>query len=103
MAANFKRIKTSDISLAGTLLYTAPANTKVIIIGFVISNKSANQIKIKVSASDIQITGTDTPIPSGSALSILDGKIVLEPGDQVLAYCDQAASADSFISLLEMT
>lgn len=89
--------------MSGSTLYTTPANTKAIVIGFVVSNKSAGQIKIKVTSSDIQITGTDTPIPAGSALSILDGKIVLEAGDVVVAYADQASVADSYISLVEMT
>ena len=103
MAANFRRIKTADLSMSSTLLYTAPANTKVIVMGFVISNKSSGQINIVVTAGDVQITGTNTPVPAGSALSILDGKIVLEPGDQVIATCNQAASADSYLSLVEMT
>ena len=103
MAATFKRIKTANIGLTDTTLYTVPANTKAIVIGFTIANKAATQIKIKTSVSGVQITGTDTPIPAGSALSILDGKMVLEAGDVVSALSDTASATDSFISLVEMT
>jgi hypothetical protein len=43
------------------------------------------------------------PIPAGSALSVLDGKIVLEAGDVVEVTSDTASSADVILSVLEQT
>jgi len=43
------------------------------------------------------------PIPANSALSLLDGKIILEAGDTVVVTSDTAASADVILSVLEQT
>ena len=43
------------------------------------------------------------PIPSGSALSVLDGKIILETTDTVIVTSDTASSCDVIVSVLEQT
>ena len=45
----------------------------------------------------------DAPIPAGSALSVLDGKIILEAADTVVVTSDTASSADVILSVLEQT
>jgi len=103
MANNFTKVKKVSInSIADDLLYTVPSATTSIIIGFVISNKTNAEITFSASASGVQITGSNTPIPTASALSILDGKIVLQAGDTITARCNTANAADALISILEI-
>jgi hypothetical protein len=43
------------------------------------------------------------PIPTGSALSVLDGKVILETTDTIVVTSDTASSADVIASVLEQT
>jgi hypothetical protein len=43
------------------------------------------------------------PIPANSALSVLDGKVILETTDTVVVTSDTASSADVILSVLEQT
>ena len=44
-----------------------------------------------------------TPLPSGAALSVLDGKIILETTDTVIVTSSAASSCDVIVSVLEQT
>ncbi len=103
MAASFKRLKTQNLSTTGTLMYTVPAQTNAIILGFVIANKLATEIKVLATVGNVQVIGTDTPIPAGSALNVMDGKMIVESGDQIIVYCSTSNSSDCYLSLVEMT
>ena len=71
-------------------------------IGCTISNTTSSEIKIDVQAAGAYVV-KDAPIPSGSALSVLDGKIILEATDTVVVTSDTATSADVIVSVLEQT
>ena len=71
-------------------------------IGCTISNTTSSEIKIDVQAAGAYVV-KDAPIPSGSALSVLDGKIILETTDTVVVTSDTASSADVIVSVLEQT
>lgn len=103
MANTFKRIKKPDVPSVEYTMYTTPAATTVIVIGFVLSNKSAGEIQISSKCADTQITGSNTVIPATQALSILDGKIVLQTGDTVKVICNQDGVCDALLSILEIT
>jgi hypothetical protein len=56
---------------------------------------------------DVQVAGVylvkGAPVPAGSALSVLDGKIILETTDTVVVTSDTASSCDVIVSVLEQT
>jgi hypothetical protein len=47
--------------------------------------------------------GEDTPIPSGTALSFIDGKVVLQVGDIIKVKSDTASSLDVHLSVMEIS
>ena len=106
MANTFKNYLASSVGTSASTVYTVGGSTTATTIGMNIANITASQILV-----DAYITsgGTDyyivknAPIPSGSALSVLDGKIVLEAADVVKVVSDTASSADVVLSVLEQT
>lgn len=103
MANIFKRKIQVDVSTGGSTVYTVPASTTAVVIGFMITNKTANNIKVEADAGGVQVIGTDTIIPAGSSLSGLDGKIVLETTDTLVVTCDTATACDVLLSIMEQT
>ena len=83
-------------------VYTVPALTTTVVIGFMISNKTANMVYVTVECAATNL-GTDIPIPSGSSLSVLDGKIVLEAADTATVECDTLNGVDILLSIMEST
>ena len=106
MANAFKNHLASSVGTSASSVYTVGAGVTATTIGMNIANITAAQILV-----DAYITsgGTDyyivkgAPIPSGSALSVLDGKIVLEAADVVKVISDTASSADVILSVLEQS
>lgn len=106
MANTFKNYLASSVGTSPNSVYTVGGGTTSVTIGMNIANISASQIVV-----DAYITsgGTDyyivknAPIPAGSALSVLDGKIILEAADVVKVVSDTASSADVVLSVLEQT
>jgi hypothetical protein len=45
----------------------------------------------------------DAPIPAGAALSVLDGKIIAEAADTIVATSSDSDSLDVIISVLEQS
>ena len=88
-------------------VYTVPSSTTTIIIGLTISNLTNNSITVDVklvsSADDDIHIGKNLPIPSGSALNALTGKVVMETGDILRVQSDTANSADIACSIMEVT
>jgi len=102
MANTFKNYTSTSVGTSATTTYTVPASTTSIMIGCIISNTTSSEIKIDVQAAGAYVV-KDAPIPSGSALSVLDGKIILEATDTVVVTSDTATSADVIVSVLEQT
>jgi|TARA_B110000908_G_scaffold2214_1_gene2890 hypothetical protein len=71
-------------------------------IGCNLANRTASQIKVDVQVAGVYLA-KDIPIPAGSALSVLDGKIILETTDTVVVTSDTASSCDVIVSVLEQT
>ena len=76
MSATFKR-KAATANTAGVIVHTTPVNTTALIIGLVLANKGN-----AAETADVDIDGTyivkNAPIPIGSTLSVLDGKVVVQ-------------------------
>lgn len=102
MANVFKNYTSSGVGTSPTTVYTVPASTTAVVIGLNAANVETSQIAV-----DAQLAGAylvkGAPIPANSALSLLDGKIILETGDTVVVTSDTAASADIILSVLEQS
>ena len=102
MANTFKNYTSSSVGTSPVTTYTVPSSTTTVTIGLNVANVTTAQIKIDVQCAGAYVI-KDAPIPAGSALSVLDGKIVLETTDTVVVTSDTASSADVILSVLEQT
>jgi len=102
MANTFKNYTSASVGTSPVTTYTVPSATTSVLIGCNLSNTSAAQITVDVQAAGIYIV-KGAPIPAGSALSVLDGKIILETTDTVVVTSSAATSADVIVSVLEQS
>lgn len=102
MANTFKNYTSSSVGTTPVTTYTVPSATTSVTIGLNIANTTASQITVDVQAAGVYVV-KDAPIPAGSALSVLDGKIILEATDTVVVTSDTASSADVILSVLEQS
>mgnify|MGYP003625034883 FL=1 len=102
MANTFKNYTSASVGTGATTTYTVPSATTSVMIGCNLANRTASQIKVDVQVAGVYLA-KDIPIPAGSALSVLDGKIILETTDTVVVTSDTASSCDVIVSVLEQT
>ena len=112
MANTFKLKTDTAVGTTLTSVYTVPATTTTVIIGAVLANILASQIKVDVkivtassageNADDVYLV-KDLPIPNGSSFELIEGKVVLETGDIVKVESDTASSLDVALSVLEQS
>jgi len=103
MANTFKNYTSTLSDATETTVYTVPASTTAVIIGLNIANTTTSQITASVKVSSTFLI-KDAPIPAGSALSVLDGKIIAETADTITAQSsDSSGNADVVVSVLEQT
>jgi len=102
MANVFKNYTSASVGTGATTTYTVPSSTTSVMIGCNLANKTAAQIRVDVQAAGVYVI-KNVPIPSGSSLSVLDGKIILETTDTVIVTSDTASSTDVIVSVLEQT
>jgi len=102
MANTFKNYTSTSVGTSPATVYTVPALTTSVAIGLTIANTTASQITVDVQAASVYVV-KDAPIPAGSALSVLDGKIILEAADTVVVTSSAATSADVILSVLEQS
>mgnify|MGYP003671576230 FL=1 len=102
MANTFKNYTSASVGTGATTTYTVPSATTSVMIGCNLANRTVSQIKVDVQVAGVYLA-KDIPIPAGSALSVLDGKIILETTDTVVVTSDTASSCDVIVSVLEQT
>ena len=102
MANTFKNYVAASVGTSATTVYTVPASTTAVTIGLTVANTTASQITVDVQAAGVYVV-KGAPIPAGSGLSVLDGKIILETTDTVVVTSDTASSADVILSVLEQS
>jgi hypothetical protein len=104
MAQDFKRFKQRLIGTSATTLFTSDSNDTI--VGISVANVTASSVNADVFIND----GTNdfylvknAPIPSGSALQVLDGgaKVVVQSGDILKVVSDTASSLDTWISTVD--
>ena len=104
MAQDFTRYKARLTGTSAATLFTANSNDTV--VGISIANVTASAVNASVYIND----GTNdfylvknAPIPSGSALQVLDGgaKVVVQSGDILKVVSDTASSLDTWVSTVD--
>jgi len=104
MAQDFERNIQRNVGTTAVTVFTADSDDAV--VGINIANVTSSQIKIDVfitvSSADYYLV-KDAPIPSQSAIQILDGgaKFVLQSGDALKVQSDTASSADVWLSRVD--
>ena len=112
MANTFKLKTDSSVGTSLTSVYTVPSATTTVLIGAVLANTTASQIKVNVQIVTAATTGEngddvylikDLPIPTGSSFELIEGKVVMEAGDIFKVESDTASSLDVAVSIMEQT
>jgi len=87
---------------------TVPVGSQITVIGLTCANNSAATTDVSVKIYDTH-GGTGyflikaAPLPAGSSLSVLDGKLVLEAGNKIVVDSTDTSTVDAIISYLELT
>jgi hypothetical protein len=102
MANTFKNYTSASVGTGATTTYTVPSSTTAVVIGCNLANRTGSQIAVDVQCAGVYLV-KGAPIPANSALSVLDGKVILETTDTVVVTSDTASSADVILSVLEQT
>jgi hypothetical protein len=104
MAQNFRRYIARNVTTSASTIFTA--DTYDTIIGIYLANTTASNITVSVY---LTVAGADyylvksAPIPTGSALQILDSgsKVVVQNGDVLKVISDTATSVDVWVSTVD--
>lgn len=102
MANTFKNYRASSVGKTARDVYRVGADTTSVMIGCNLANVGTSQIKADVLVAGAYII-KDVAIPTGAALSALDGKIIIETGQSVVVKTDTEESCDVILSVLEQT
>lgn len=104
MAQDFERDKARNIGTAAVTLRTA--NSDDTLVGINLANVHTAQVEVDVFINDgsndfYLVKGA--PIPTGSALSLLDGgaKIVMQNNDVLKVQSNTASSIDAWVSVVD--
>jgi biopolymer transport protein ExbD len=92
----------ADIGTSPVTLYTVPASTTGTIVGLQLANTTGSQISVDVQAAGVYLI-KGAPIPANSALSLLDGKLVVKTTETVVVTSSAATSVDAILSVLEQS
>jgi len=103
MANTFLPASATDIGTTETIVYTVPANTKAVVIGFVIANKLGYCIQADIAVGPVSLP--NIPIPAGGPLGPLAeiGKLVLSAGQTIKVTASVDNAADAHLSLMEIS
>lgn len=111
--ANAFKLKTFDGSSTNAntdmTIYTCPSSTETTIIGMSIANIASSQITVDVKLENNDGNNVfivkDAPVPAGGTLVPVGGdqKIVMEASDVLKVQSNTANSADTALSILEIS
>lgn len=110
MANTFKSKTKANVGNSAQTIYTVPASTTSVIIGFNLTNVSVSDItadvfidKADVSADNVYLV-KGIEIPTGTLYDFNAGnKIILETGDLIQVTSSASSSVDVILSVLEQT
>ncbi len=104
MAQNFRRYTSNDVGTSAATLFTA--NSYDTVVGISVANITTSAVVASVyindGSNDIYLV-KNAPIPTGSALQVLDGgaKFVVQSGDALKVVSDTASSLDVWVSAVD--
>ena len=109
MAEAFKNFKLA-LGTSSATAYTCPAATTAILLLLQVSNvDGVNEADASISWTDSSDSDASTalvsavPVPAGSALGVLSGKLVLEAGDTIAGLASAASDLVLTGSVVEMS
>ena len=102
MANTFKNYTSASVGTTAVTVYTVPASTTSVIIGCNLANRTGSSVNVDVQLGSTYLV-KGAPVPSGSALGVVDGKIIAEAGETIVVTSDAASSVDVILSVLEQT
>lgn len=109
MAETFDNFK-SVLGTTASTIYTCPAATVAIVLLIQVTNVDGlNEADATVLWVDSSDSSAETeliksaPVPAGSALNVLGGKLVLKAGDSIKAYASAASDLKITGSVVEMS
>ena len=109
MAETFKNFKLA-LGTDSAMAYTCPAATTAIVLLLQVSNiDGVNEADASVAWTDSSDSDASTalvstvPVPAGSALGVLSGKLVLEAGDTIAGLASAASDLVLTGSVVEMS
>jgi hypothetical protein len=109
MAEAFKNFKLA-LGTSSATAYTCPASTTAIVLMLQVSNvDGTNEADATITWTDASDSGASTalanavPVPAGSALGVLSGKMVLEAGDTIAGLASAASDLVLTGSVVEMS
>ena len=104
MAQNFRRYTSNDVGTSAATLFTA--NSYDTVVGISVANITTSAVVASVyindGSNDIYLV-KNAPVPSGSALQVLDGgaKFVVQSGDALKVISDTTSSLDVWVSTVD--
>jgi len=99
MANTFKNYTSSLTDDTETTVYTVPASTTAVVIGLNVANTTTSQITVSVKVAGTFLV-KNAPIPAGSALSVLVGKVIAETTDTITAQSSDSSGNVDVIALV---
>jgi len=114
MANEFKLITKAGVT-SSDVIYTVAADKTAVILGLTLGNTTTAQTTatVTINTNTSNMSGanneanqaveiiTNAPIPAGSSLSVLDGKIVLATTDEIIVI--GSGATDVILSVMEIT
>lgn len=113
MPSTLKNYTARSIGNTPTVVFTAPLNAQIVVIGMTVANRTASQILASVILND----GDETYLVGGPVNSVMGAKInvgssliavggeqkvVMEPGNELIVVSSLADSADVIVSIMEV-
>ena len=103
MAQNFRRYIARNVGTSPVTLVTATTYNTV--IGIKIANTTAStQALVDVyilTGGNNYYLGKTIPVPAGSSLELIEGKVVIQSGDVLKIVSDTATSIDVWVSTVD--
>jgi len=106
MANTFLRSSADAVGTSAEVIYTVPSSMTAVLIGGLLSNTSNATcnatVTVTIGSDVINLIGENTPIPANTALSFIDGKIVVQTTDVVKVKGSVAGAIDAHLSYMEI-
>jgi hypothetical protein len=92
----------ADLTTTQSTIYTTPASITTVVLLAQVSNVSGSSANVTflTSSNNTELV-KDFTIPVGDAAALIDGKLILESGESILAYASGNSQLKITLSILE--